>query len=87
MGDTPTQSQVARYLADLTNLRGIIELPAETPQVPVTLDNLTFNVANDIERLLLVINLALDELEIRYYSKIDRTVPGFRYANLVYTNL
>lgn len=87
MGDTPTQTQVARYLADLENLRGIIELPPETPRVPANLNNLTFEVANDIELLLIFINLALEELEIIYYSRIDRTVPGFRYSNLVYSNM
>ena len=87
MGDTPTQSQVTRYLADLTNLRGIITHPSDTPEVPSTLDHLTFTVANNIEQILLNINNALDELEALYYSKIDRTVPGFRYANLIYSNM
>ena len=82
MGDTPTQSLVAAFLNNLTVLRKQLTLPSDAPAVPTTLDNLTFQVANNIEYLLYVIDTALTEVETELYSKIDRTVAAFQYANL-----
>lgn len=84
MGDTPTQSVVAAYLADLSTLRKQITLPADTPAVPTSLNNLTFSVANDIEYLLYVIYQAFLKVEAALYSKIDRTVP-FAHAGIAYS--
>ena len=77
MGDTPTQSLATAYLNDLVTLRNQLTLPANAPEVPSTLDGLTFSTANDMEYLLYVI-----EVETELYSKIDRTVAAFYYANL-----
>lgn len=82
MGDTPTQSLATAYLNDLVTLRKQLTLPENVPAVPATLDNLTFQVANNIEYLLYVIDTALTEVETELYSKIDRTVAAFQYANL-----
>ena len=82
MGDTPTQSLVAAFLNNLTVLRKQLTLPSDAPAVPATLDNLTFQVANNIEYLIYVIDTALTEVETELYSKIDRTVAAFQYANL-----
>lgn len=73
MGDTPTQSQVATYLANLTELRSKITVPEDTPAVPTTLDNMTYGTANDIEELLVV----MDEC-------INRTIVAFDYAGILY---
>lgn len=82
MGDTPTQSLATAYLNDLVILRQQLSLPADAPAVPSTLDGLTFSVANDMEYLLFVIDKTLTEVETELYSKIDRTVAAFYYANL-----
>lgn len=82
MGDTPTQSLATAYLNDLVTLRKQLTLPANAPEVPSTLDGLTFSTANDIEYLLYVIDKTLTEVEAELYSKIDRTVAAFYYANL-----
>lgn len=82
MGDTPTQSLATAYLNDLVILRQQLSLPADAPAVPPTLDGLTFSVANDMEYLLFVIDKTLTEVETELYSKIDRTVAAFYYANL-----
>ena len=82
MGDTPTQSLATAYLNDLVTLRKQLTLPANAPEVPSTLDGLTFSTANDMEYLLYVIDKTLTEVETELYSKIDRTVAAFYYANL-----
>ncbi len=82
MGDIPTQSLATAYLNDLVTLRKQLTLPANVPEVPPTLDGLTFSTANDIEYLLYVIDKTLTEVETELYSKIDRTVAAFYYANL-----
>ena len=85
MGDTPTQSVVAAYLADLSTLRKQITLPADAPAVPTSLNNLTFSVANDIEYLLYVIYQAFLEVEATLYRKIDYTVATNAYAGIAYS--
>lgn len=85
MGDTPTQSVVAAYLADLSTLRKQITLPADAPAVPTSLNNLTFSVANDIEYLLYVIYQAFLEVEATLYRKIDFTVVTCAYAGIAYS--
>ena len=85
MGDTPTQSVVAAYLADLSTLRKQITLPADAPAVPTSLNNLTFSVANDIEYLLYVIYQAFLEVEATLYRKIDYTVATYAYAGIAYS--
>jgi len=83
--DVPTSSQIATYLGNLTNLRGIIALPSDTPAVPNTLDNLTYEVANDIEKLLKIIDTELLKIEEDLYSKINRAVAAFVYSGMVYS--
>ena len=85
MGDTPTQAQERAYLNDLTTLRKQLALPSDAPVVPTTLDKLTYTIANNIEYLLYVIDKRLTEVETELYSKIDRTVASFYYANLYHS--
>lgn len=80
--DTPTDADVAIYLNNLTVLRGILPLPEDAPQVPESLELLSYTTANDIERLLYVIYQALTKIEQEYYSRIDRTAQAFAYAGI-----
>lgn len=80
MGDIPTQSQVSVYLQNLSVLRGQLTLPADTPEVPATLNSLTFETANDIERLLFVIYATLTDQINAIYTMIDRTEMAFLYT-------
>ena len=72
------------YLHDLRILRQQLPLPVNSPQVPDTMDHMTFTTANDIEYLLFVIDTVFKQTEADLYSKIDRTVDSFEYANLFY---
>lgn len=69
MGDTPTQSQVSNLLSCLTKLRAKLSLPDDAPSVPNTLDNLTYQTANDMELLLWMID-----------RKITQATCVFAYA-------
>lgn len=80
MGDVPTQSQASTYLQNLTVLRSQLTLPEDTPAVPTSLNSLTFQIANDIERLLYVIYSTLVDTTNDLYSKIDRTEIAFLYS-------
>lgn len=50
--DTPTVSQMERYLSDITTLRDALAAMPTTPQVPATMSNLTWSEANAIEKIL-----------------------------------
>lgn len=79
--DTPTDADAVAYLKDLSVLRSIISLPADTPAVPSSLTQLTLDMANDMERLLYVIHACLVKIEADMYRLIDDTAVGFMYAD------
>lgn len=85
IGDIPTLSQVTTYLNNLVVLRKQLTLPSNAPEVPVTLDYLTYTVANNIEYLLYLIDTKLTEVEQDLYSKIDRTANAFAYSGITYS--
>lgn len=60
--DWPTPSTVARYLADLSELRGLFAQMQSTPAVPSDLEGFLFQEANDIEKILRDISTLLDNI-------------------------
>ena len=80
VSSTPTLSQITTYLNNLSVLRRQLTLPVNTPAVPVSLDGMTFEVANDIEQLLCIIDTTLTEVETTMYALIDNTVNAYVYA-------
>lgn len=85
IGNIPTQPLVEMYIEDLATLRKQLPLPENAPNLPTSLDGLTFQTANDIEYLLYLIDKTLTEIETDIYSKIERTAAAFRYSNLYYS--
>lgn len=83
MSDVPTQTEVAEYLENLALLRKQLPLPANVPSVPVSLDRLTYSVANDLEYLLYVIYQTLLEVEKATYERINHTVV-YAHAGISY---
>lgn len=79
-----TQAGANAYLEDLQVLCTAVTLPANAPEVPTTLNYLTYEVANNIEYLLYLTYQALLLLEEELYRKIDLTVEGFVYAGMTY---
>lgn len=51
--DPPREEDMARYLRNLSALRGVLTLYPTTPQVPKSMAFLTWREANDIEQILL----------------------------------
>ena len=83
VADIPTNSQVQTYHNNLLVLRRQLVLPADAPMVPTSLNNLTFDTANQIEYLLWLVNAALVKVENDLYGKIDRAAESFWYAGEV----
>lgn len=68
--DIPTIQQMQTYLNNVAAIRGVLDVFENTPQTPPTMNKLTFQRANDIEKILSDVQKA-----------IDRVVAGFRLSN------
>lgn len=87
MADIPTPEQMETYRENIVNLRGLLEMPQDTPAVPATMARLTFSGANDIETILIAVDAvraawwALTQRRIDYISSYDyQLVSGTFYA-------
>lgn len=78
--DIPTQSDMNDLLTDLTLLRGLLTLPNDTPNVPVTMDYLSYTTANDIEYLLYVIDAALTAKIAEIMQNIQLVSNAYMYC-------
>ena len=72
--DVPTQSDMTLYLGYLGTLKSAITLPEWTPEAPASMEYLTFTKANDIERILEVID-----------AMITLMVNGYWYSGELYS--
>lgn len=72
--DVPTQSDMTLYLGDLGTLKSAIALPVYTPEAPSSMEKLTYNKANDIERILEIID-----------AMITLMVNGYWYSGELYS--
>ena len=70
VSDIPTQEEMNTYLTDLSSLRSTFEVLKDTPAVPDTMEGLTVDAANDIEKILVDIN-----------TVIERTLRSFKRSN------
>lgn len=84
--DIPSSAAaMARYISNITTLRNTITLPENTPPHPAGMDDLTVAGANNIERVLQIINsatLALVEFKKTY---ADRAALSFVYSGEIYS--
>lgn len=65
--DVPTQSDMTLYLGDLGTLKSAIALPVYTPEAPASMEYLTFTKANDIERILEIIDAVITLMVNAYW--------------------
>lgn len=79
MNDTLTSSDVADYLDNLSVLREAFTVMQGTPEVPGSLENMTVETANDIERILSNIGTVLNQIE---FSKPRLNAFGFFLGQL-----
>ena len=59
MTDIPTQADMDIYLGNLRTVRMVLNTPGSMPEVPPDMDGLTWQEANDIERILTVLDSLL----------------------------
>ncbi len=61
--DWPTAKNMERYLYNLRSVRSALTLPMGTPNVPATVNNLDYEKANDIEKLLEIVDILISNIE------------------------
>lgn len=74
MVEIPDRDQMARYLLDVTTLRGALPVTEDTPGLPSDMEELTWEGANAIEQVL----VSLDDT-------LNRIPLGYIYSGEVYT--
>lgn len=52
VGEIPNEEQMAAYLANVTALRAVLDMPSTTPAVPTDMALLTYIEANNVEQIL-----------------------------------
>lgn len=60
-------SETERYLQNIRDLRRQFVQPDGTPEVPDDMDNFTFEEANDIERILVIIDEYITKIEQAFF--------------------
>ena len=71
IGDIPLPSVLQVYLTDLAILRGVIAVTETTPEVPADMAYLTWQEANDIEKILHDIDCLIANMEASWYYSGD----------------
>lgn len=65
----PTLSEMERYLTNIRTLRESLPLPIYTPEVPESMDYFTYEEANDIERILEIVDTMISNIIVgSFYS-------------------
>lgn len=62
--DYPAPEEMKRYLQNIKTLRGQLTMPSSTPRVPESMENIRFDLANDIEQILIDIDDGLRILKM-----------------------
>ena len=66
VGETPRQADMDTYLGDLAALRAVLAVLAATPQAPESMAGLTWQEANDIEKILADVDRLLTSVAAVY---------------------
>ena len=82
LGDQPNQSDITRYLSNITNLVDVFCKLAAMPDLPDNLNYLTCQTANDIENVLTVL-----EEKLRVFSEETLYCGGFYCGDNIQTQL
>lgn len=65
--DIPTYSDMEIYLNNVEIIRGTLTVPPATPEVPEDMEGLTYEEANDIERILLAVDALITNMINAYF--------------------
>lgn len=67
--DSQKETDMELYLSYVGTLRGVLPLPYDTPQVPTTMKSLNYSKANDIEKILEIVDYVLTKsISFLWYS-------------------
>ena len=69
--DTPTASQMERYRSEVAALRDALAAMPTTPQAPTTMENLTWNGANNLEKILQDADVLISNLKAAWFFSGD----------------
>lgn len=67
VADIPTQESMTAYLADVATLRAALTVAADTPEVPEDMERLTWQEANDIEKILVDVDELLTRMAAAWF--------------------
>lgn len=65
--DTQSAADMASYLADISAIRNALIVPPTIPEVPDDMEGLTYEEANDIERILLAVDALITSMINAYF--------------------
>ena len=65
--DAPTAGQMARYLADVSAVRGAFAVPADMPDAPQSAEKLDWQAANAIETILREIDILIKNIAASWF--------------------
>lgn len=86
LGDYIRPNQAAQYLLNLTVLRALLPMPTGTPAVPTDMVGLTISEANDIERLLDMIDDEITRVTEMMEKWVRDTAAAWYYSNDPYSS-
>lgn len=65
-GDIPRREELAEYLNRIQAVRNIFPGLPDLPEVPPDMNNFNYERANDLERILVQVNSAVNQLETSF---------------------
>ena len=84
VGEIPTKAEKSRYLSNVVELRRTLDY--ETDMLPVSMDGLTIDGANAIEKALVFLHAEIDKFRQMRKTQIENTVAAWFYAGEIYAN-
>lgn len=69
--DIPLKSQMDKYLKNISAIREAISVYETTPEPPSSMDNLTWQQANDIEKILFDLDEIITKMEQAWFYSGD----------------
>ena len=82
--DSPTPEQMARYLENVKALRSALDYA--TSDLPGSMDNLTIDGANAIEKALKGLDAAISAFDAKTKVNLDNTASVWIYSGEIYAN-
>lgn len=83
-GDIPAKNEKSRYLSNVVELRRTLDY--ETDMLPVSMDGLTIDGANAIEKALAFLHTEIDKFRQMRKTQIENTAAAWFFAGEIYTN-